>query len=51
LRGEILADGSETEGFLVEALGEEYGDGEGLYIQNFVVNKDAGYGWTAEQVC
>jgi hypothetical protein len=50
LRGEILADGSETEGFLVEALGEEYGDGEGLYIQNFVVNKDAGYGWTAEQV-
>lgn len=50
LRGEILADGSETEGFLVEDLGEEYGDGEGLWIQSFVVNQDSGYGWTAEQV-
>ena len=51
LRGEILADGSQTEGFLVEELGEELGEGEGLWIQNFVVNQDAGYGWTAEQVC
>lgn len=51
LQGEILADGSETEGFLVEELGEEIGEGEGLWVQNFVVNQDDGYGWSAEQVC
>lgn len=48
LRGEVLADGSETEGFLVEAEGEEYGEGEGLWLQSFVSNLDSG--WTAEQV-
>lgn len=48
LRGEVLADGSPTEGFLVDADGEEYGEGEGLYLQNFVKNLDSG--WTAEQV-
>lgn len=46
LRGEILADGSECEGFLVEE-----GDGEGVWFQSFVENQDEGYGWTAEQVC
>lgn len=50
LRGEILADGSESEGFQVEELGQELGDGEGLWLQNFVVNQDEGYGWTAEQI-
>lgn len=49
LQGEILADGSESEGFLVEDLGTEFGEGEGLWLQNFVVNQDDGYGWTAEQ--
>lgn len=28
--------------------GEEYGEGEGLYLQSWVVNLDSG--WTAEQV-
>lgn len=51
LQGEILADGSEAEGFLVEDLGEEIGEGEGLWVQNYVVNQDDGYGWSAEQVC
>lgn len=51
LQGEILADGSETEGFVVEELGEEIGEGEGLWVQNYVVNQDEGYGWSAEQVC
>lgn len=45
LRGEILADDSECEGFLVED-----GDGLGVWFQSFVENKDEGYGWTAEQV-
>jgi len=52
LRGEILQDGSDSEGFIVEeGIGKEFGDGEGLWFQSYVVNKDAGYGWTAEQVC
>lgn len=49
LRGEILADGSETEGFIVEDEGEEYGEGEGLWLVNWVINQDSGK-WTAEQV-
>lgn len=48
LRGEILADGSPSEGFLVDDEGEEYGEGEGLYLQSWVVNLDSG--WTAEQI-
>ncbi|EAW10712.1 uncharacterized protein ACLA_051840 [Aspergillus clavatus NRRL 1] len=50
LRGEILADGSASEGFLVDNVGEEYGEGEGLWLQSWVVNQDSGYGWTAEQI-
>ncbi|RHZ68484.1 uncharacterized protein CDV56_108303 [Aspergillus thermomutatus] len=50
LRGEILADGSPCEGFLVDNEGEEYGEGECLFLQSFVVNQDSGYGWTAEQI-
>ncbi|RHZ74721.1 hypothetical protein CDV55_109057 [Aspergillus turcosus] len=50
LRGEILIDGSPCEGFLVDNEGEEYGEGEGLFLQSFVVNQDEGYGWTAEQI-
>lgn len=50
LRGEILIDGTPCEGFLVDNEGEEYGEGEGLFLQSFVVNQDEGYGWTAEQV-
>ncbi|KAL1964337.1 hypothetical protein VTN77DRAFT_7022 [Rasamsonia byssochlamydoides] len=52
LRGEILADGTEVEGFLVEEpkdvddLG--LGEGEGLWLQSFVRNVDSG--WTAEQI-
>ncbi|RAL01081.1 uncharacterized protein BO80DRAFT_406802 [Aspergillus ibericus CBS 121593] len=48
LRGQVLADGSESEGFLVEDIGEEYGEGEGLWYQSFVENLDSG--WTAEQI-
>lgn len=48
LRGEILADGSASEGFTVDNVGEEYGEGEGLWLQSFVVNQDSG--WTAEQI-
>lgn len=52
LRGEVLADGSDTEGFLVdEGVGQEFGDGEGLWFQSYVENQDSGYEWTAEQVC
>lgn len=46
LRGEILADGEQCDGFLVEE-----GDGQGVWFQSFVENKDPGYEWTAEQVC
>jgi hypothetical protein len=49
LRGEILADGSASEGFLVDDEGAEFGEGEGLYVQSWVVNEESG--WTAEQVC
>lgn len=42
LRGEILADGSETEGFVV-------GEGEDSWIQSWV--QSVNDGWTAEQVC
>lgn len=52
LVGELLADGSETDGFIVEeGIGGEYGEGEGLWFQSWVVNLDPGYEWTAEQVC
>ncbi|CEN59773.1 hypothetical protein ASPCAL02217 [Aspergillus calidoustus] len=50
LRGEILADGSECEGFLVDKLEEEdgWGAGEGLWLQSWVESLDSS--WTAEQV-
>lgn len=49
LRGEILADGTEVEGFLVEEpTGDDLGEGEGLWLQSFVRSVDGG--WTAEQV-
>ncbi|KAL4910595.1 hypothetical protein BDW74DRAFT_141444 [Aspergillus multicolor] len=48
LRGEILADGSEVEGFLVDAVGEGFGEGEGLWLQSWVESVDST--WTAEQV-
>ncbi|KAJ5769940.1 uncharacterized protein N7511_001991 [Penicillium nucicola] len=41
LRGEVLVDGSKSEGFSGE-------DGEGVFLQSFVRNDEAG--WTAEQV-
>lgn len=49
LRGEILADGSASEGFIVDDEGNEFGQGEGLWAQSWVVNDE--YAWTAEQVC
>lgn len=57
LRGEILGDGTEVEGFLVEdpkdldavSVGNAAAEGQGLWLQNFVRNQDSG--WTAEQVC
>jgi len=49
LRGEVLIDGSASEGFLVDEEGAEFGEGEGLYLQSWVVNEESG--WTAEQVC
>lgn len=48
LRGEILVDGSASDGFLIDDEGAEFGEGEGLYLQSFVQNSDSG--WTAEQV-
>ncbi|KAB8079165.1 hypothetical protein BDV29DRAFT_99912 [Aspergillus leporis] len=48
LKGETLVDGTEVEGFLVDNVGEEYGEGEGLFLQSFVENLDSG--WTAEQI-
>lgn len=52
LKGEILADGTESNGFLVDEVtdkeGIEYGEGEGLWLQSWVRNEGAG--WTAEQV-
>jgi hypothetical protein len=49
LRGEIFVDGEETEGFVVdEPAGDDLGEGEGLWLQSFVVSQDSG--WTAEQV-
>lgn len=48
LRGEIGADGSETEGFLVDPAGEGFGEGEGLWLQSWVESVDST--WTAEQV-
>lgn len=50
LNGEISPDGSPSEGWLVDEVGDEFGEGEGLFLQNFVRNIDEGYGWTAEQV-
>lgn len=49
LRGEVLLDGSAAEGFVVDDEGAEFGEGEGLWMQSFVVNEQNG--WTAEQVC
>lgn len=53
LRGEILADGSEVEGFVVDEVqdkeGVSYGEGEGLWLQSWVRNEK--YKWSAEQVC
>lgn len=43
LRGEILADGSEVEGFLVD------GENGESFVQSWVRSVDNG--WTAEQVC
>ncbi|KAL4814798.1 hypothetical protein BDW67DRAFT_165216 [Aspergillus spinulosporus] len=48
LRGEIGADGSETEGFLVDPAGEGFGEGEGLWLQSWVESVDST--WTAEQI-
>lgn len=48
LRGEVLLDGSAAEGFVVDDEGAEFGEGEGLWMQSFVVNEQNG--WTAEQV-
>jgi hypothetical protein len=48
LRGEVLLDGAATEGFVVDEEGAEFGEGEGLWMQSFVVNEQNG--WTAEQV-
>lgn len=48
LRGEVLLDGAATEGFVVDDEGAEFGEGEGLWMQSFVVNEQNG--WTAEQV-
>ncbi|KAL4955607.1 hypothetical protein BDW69DRAFT_160309 [Aspergillus filifer] len=51
LRGEIAADGTDTEGFLVDPVGEGYGEpkeGEGLWLQSWVESLDST--WTAEQV-
>ncbi|KNG90406.1 hypothetical protein ANOM_001040 [Aspergillus nomiae NRRL 13137] len=50
LKGEILADGKDTEGFVADNVGEEYGEGEGLFLQSFVQNLDSNGGWTAEQI-
>ncbi|KAL4941565.1 hypothetical protein BDV06DRAFT_194252 [Aspergillus oleicola] len=51
LRGEINSEGAETEGFLVDGVGEGYGEpkeGEGLWLQSYVESLDSS--WTAEQV-
>ncbi|EPS33669.1 hypothetical protein POX_a01335 [Penicillium oxalicum] len=48
LRGEVLLDGSAAEGFVVDDEGAEFGEGEGLWMQSFVVNEESG--WTAEQI-
>ncbi|KAF7715394.1 Uncharacterized protein PECH_002805 [Penicillium ucsense] len=48
LRGETLLDGSAAEGFIVDEEGAEFGEGEGLWMQSFVVNDSNG--WTAEQI-
>ncbi|KAJ9216622.1 hypothetical protein DTO166G4_1838 [Paecilomyces variotii] len=50
LNGEILPDGTESEGWLLDAVGDDFGEGEGLFLQNWVRNVDQGYGWTAEQI-
>lgn len=54
LRGETTLEGDEDpEGFLVDDIqdkdGVEYGEGEGLWLQNWVKSVDNG--WVAEQVC
>jgi hypothetical protein len=53
LKGEILADGSAVDGFVIDTVqdkeGLSYGEGEGLWLQSWVRNEQ--YGWSAEQVC
>ena len=52
LRGEILANGSPSSGWLVEnpdSEVERLGEGEGVWMQNFTTSKNQG--WTNEQVC
>jgi hypothetical protein len=50
LRGEILADGSDSDGFLMDGHQDvNLGDGQGLWLQGFGDNRDAR--WTVEQVC
>ncbi|KAJ5217194.1 hypothetical protein N7468_010202 [Penicillium chermesinum] len=48
LRGETLIDGSASQGFEIDAVGDEFGEGEGLFLQNFVDNEESK--WTAEQI-
>ncbi|KAL4811283.1 hypothetical protein BDV18DRAFT_129046 [Aspergillus unguis] len=48
LRGEIGADGKETVGFTADKVGEEFGEGEGLWLHSWVESVDST--WTAEQV-
>ncbi|KAJ5086755.1 hypothetical protein NUU61_008062 [Penicillium alfredii] len=48
LRGEVLVDGSASDGFIVDDEGAEFGDGDGLWMQSFVRNEESG--WTAEQI-
>ncbi|KAL4781447.1 hypothetical protein BJX76DRAFT_16479 [Aspergillus varians] len=48
LRGEITADGAEVEGFLVDPVGDGFGEGQGLWLQSYVKSLDSS--WTAEQI-
>ncbi|CRG92336.1 hypothetical protein PISL3812_09393 [Talaromyces islandicus] len=52
LRGEILPDGSEVDGFVVDEVqdkeGVSYGEGQGLWLQSWV--RHEANGWSAEQI-
>ncbi|KAJ6014475.1 hypothetical protein N7540_009066 [Penicillium herquei] len=48
LLGDILLDGSENGGFLLDDEGDEFGEGEGLFVHSWVVNEKSQ--WTAEQI-